>query len=82
MPHARSRHILLNHKHKSRGTRSLLPDTQNPSPLLKTVIVWDATIGHESLSLTSFPSSTKVKAFPMNGENRPLVTDEPVEFEK
>ena len=39
---------LLNPKHKSRGHRPLIPDTQNPSPLLKTVTVWDASIGQES----------------------------------
>ena len=74
---------LLKHKHKSCGHHLLIPDTQNPLPLLKTVNVWDPSIRQESsFPKTTFPSSTKVKALPMHAESRPLLTDEPLEFEK
>ena len=74
---------LVKHKHKSCGHRLLIPDTQNPSPLLKTVTVWNASIGQESsFPKTTFPSSIKVKALPMHTESHPLLTDEPVQFEK
>ena len=64
---------LLNPKHKSRGHRPLIPNTQKPIAIVEDCHCVGCFQGQESsFPKTTFPSSTKVKALPMNAESRPL----------